>query len=166
MPCFSQDNLFYIAKDSFIPIYPTRTISTATQEEGDTVYFIVPSDLWVEDCKVIAKNSIIKAKISMLKMPVKGINAAMKIQAEELIAPNGMHYPLNGDIEFKGNKQIGGDLTNPLSYNKALFPRRGEYYVGVIAQLVPSGDYEFGQHVTIHPNEMLQLVLEEDFTSY
>lgn len=166
IPAFANINTIFLAKDAFIPVHPTKPLSTSVYEEGDTFYFIVPSDLWIDEYKIVPKNSVIKSRITMLKMPVTGINAALKIKAEEIIFPNGMHYPISGSIAYKGETQIGGDLTPPLSYNKSLHPRKGEYYNGVIAQYVPSGEYEFGQHVTIMPNEILHVVLDEDFMPY
>lgn len=156
----------YLLKDMFIPVYPTKVLSSSVQEEGDAFYFIVPNDLWLEEYKIIPKNSIIKAKITMLKMPLTGINAAMVIKTEDITLPTGEKYPLKGTITYKGNRQIGGDLTPPASYNKALHPRKGQYYNAVLAQYVPSGEYEFGQHVTIKTDEMLYVVLDEDFMRF
>ncbi len=156
----------YILKDMFVPIQPVKTLSTSVHQEGDTVFFIVPSDLWIGENKVIPKNSIIKATIVMLKMPITGVNAAMKIDSSEIKFPNGNVYEIKGSVSYKGETKIGGTLTPPLSYNKALHYRKGEYYNGVVAQYVPSGEYEFGQHITIKPNEMLQLILKEDFIPY
>ncbi len=156
----------YLPKNSFIPVYPSKVLSTSTLNEGDDFYFIVPSDLWIEETKIIPKNSIIKGKVSMLKMPVTGINAAIKINTTEIIFPSGRTYPLLGEISYRGETQIGGNLTPPLSYNKTLHPRKGEYYNAVIAQYVPSGEYEFGQHITIMQNEIMQVVIGEDFKLY
>lgn len=165
MPIYAiaQDTQYYLSKDAFIPIHPTKTLSTSVYEEGDVVYFIVPSDLWIDEFKIIPKNSIVKANIDMLKMPITGINATLKIKTKEIIYPTGERYQINGSVAYKGEKQIGGNLTPPLSYNKALHPRKGQYYNGVVAQYVPSGEYEFGQHITIMPNEILHIILEEDF---
>lgn len=156
----------FLPEKSFIMVNPSKVLSTSTQEEGDEFYFIVPSDLWIEEEKIIPKDSIIKAKITMLKMPVTGINAAMKLETENITFPNGSIYPLKGMLSYKGETQIGGDLTPPLSYNKSLHSRKGEYFNGVIAQYVPSGKYEFGQHVTIMPSEILYIILSEDFKAY
>lgn len=156
----------FLSKNALIPVNPVKTLSTSVQEEGDIFYFIVPNDLWLDEYKIIPKNSIVKAQITMLKMPVTGINAAMKIETKEIIFPNKEHYQITGTVAYKGERQIGGNLTPPLSYNKALHPRKGEYYNGVVAQYVPSGKYEFGQHITIMPNETLQIILDEDFSPY
>lgn len=156
----------YLSKNSFVPVQPVKTLSTATYEEGDIVYFIVPSDIWLEEYKIIPKNSIVKAQITMLKMPITGINATMKLEARNITFPNGENHAITGGISYKGELQIGGNLTPPLSYNKSLHPRKGEYFNGVIAQYVPSGEYEFGQHITIMPSEMFYIILSEDFSPY
>lgn len=163
---FAENINTYLSKNSFIPIQPVKPLSTSVYEEGDIVKFIVPSDLWLEEYKIVPKNSIVKAQITMLKMPITGINAAMKLKTISITYPNGNTYEIKGDIAYKGEIQIGGNLTPPASYNKALHPRKGEYYNGVIAQYVPSGEYEFGQHVTIMPSETLQIILNEDFLPY
>lgn len=156
----------FLVKDTFIPVNPTKAISSSVLEEGDFVYFIVPSDLWLQEYKIIPKNSIIKAKITMLKMPITGINAAMRIETIEMVSPDGRKNSIKGTVTYKGERQIGGDLTPPASYNKALHPRKGEYFNGVVAQYVPSGEYEFGQHITLMPNETLYIILDEDFIPY
>lgn len=156
----------FIPQKSFVPVNPTKILSTSTEEEGDIFYFIVPSDIWIEEVKIIPKNSIIKTRITMLKMPVTGINAAIKLQTESVTFPNGSTYPIKGDVSYNGETQIGGDLTPPLSYNRTIHPRKGEYYNGVVSQYVPSGKYEFGQHITIKPSEMLYVILSEDFKPY
>ncbi|MCD8025160.1 MAG: hypothetical protein LUE64_06460 [Candidatus Gastranaerophilales bacterium] len=162
--CFAQ--VMYLAKDTFIPVYPSKSLSSSVLEEGDTFYFIVPSDLWIEEYKIIPKNSIVKGIVTLHKMPVTGINAAMEIDAVEIAFPDGNRYSVKGKIAYKGETRIGGDLTPPASYNKSLHPMKGEYFNGVLAQYVPSGEYEFGQHITILTGELLQVVLEEDFTPY
>ncbi len=156
----------YLSKDMFIPVHPVKVLSTSVHEQFDTVYFIVPTDMWIDEFKIVPKNSIVKAQISMLKMPVTGVNAAMRIETEDITYPDGSKYKLKGTVSYNGERQIGGNLTPPLSYNKALHPRKGEYYNGVVAQYVPSGEYEFGQHITIMPNEMLYIILDEDFSPY
>ena len=161
----AYDELF-LPEKSFVPVNPTKILSSSTQEEGEEFYFIVPSDIWIEETKIIPKNSIIKTRITMLKMPVTGVNAAMKLESENVTFPNGSTYPIKGELSYKGETKIGGDLTPPSSYNKSLHPRKGEYFNGVIAQYVPSGEYEFGQHITIMPSEMLYLILKEDFKAY
>ena len=156
----------FLPEKAFILMNPTKILSTSTEEEGDVFYFIVPSDLWIEDTKIIPKDSIIKARITMLKMPVTGVNAAMKLAGETVTFPNGSTYPIKGDVSYQGETQIGGNLTPPLSYRKTLHPRQGEYFNGVVSQYVPSGEYEFGQHITIKPSETLYLILSEDFKPY
>ncbi len=156
----------FMPKDSFIPVYPIRPISTSIVDENETVYFIVPSDLWIEEFKIIPKDSVVKGKIAMLKMPVTGINAALKIDADLIVFPDGTKHKLSGFITTNGDRQIGGNLTPPLSYNKTFHPRKGEYFSAYVAQYVPSGEYEFGQHITLLQTRMLQLVLLEDFSPY
>lgn len=160
------ENSTKISKNVLIGVYPLKTISTASVDEGDSVYFINPSDLWVYEINVIPKNSYFKGQVEMLRMPVKGVNAAMVVKITEIIYPDGTSKKIAGTLTEKGKNQIGGDLTPPASYNRMVHPREGMYWkrAGVL-QYVPSGEYEMGLHVTLPTNELVYIRLDEDFDS-
>lgn len=156
-----------ISKGVLIQVYPVKTISTAALNEGDFVYFINPSDLWVYEINVLPKNTYLRGYVEMLKMPIKGINAAMVIKITEAILPDGTIKEINGTVtQQDGNTQIGGTLTPPASYNRTVHPREGMYWkrAGVL-QYVPSGDYEMGLHITLPTNEPVYIMLNEDYDS-
>ena len=163
-PVFATEGFYpYLSKGTFVPLCPMQTISTSVLEMGNQVGFIVPSDMWIGNHKIIPKNSMVLGHITELSMPVTGINASMKIAAHSICFRSGECFEIQGDVAYRGETRIGGDLTPPLSYNVSMHPAKGEYYVGAFGQYVPSGKYEFGQHVTILTNETLHLILTEDF---
>ncbi len=150
-------------KGAIILVYSKKRITTENLQEQDRVYFVNPADVWVGETNIIPKNSVFIGKISMLKMPVKGINAAMKIDITNIYLPNGETREFLGYVSTGSSDMIGGELTPPASYNKAthLYPSR-LHWSGT-AQWVPSGEYEFGQHRGINPNQNVYIILKEPY---
>ncbi len=158
------ENSTVISKDVLIQAYPVKTITTAALNEGDFVYFVIPSDFWGYEVNILPKNTKLRGYVEMLKMPVKGINAAMVIKIKEAIYPDGTIRRMNATVTHNNSRQIGGNLTPPASYNKIVHPRKGLYWKGAgVLQYVPSGDYEMGIHITLPTNEPVFVILDEDF---
>ena len=100
----------------------------------------------------------------MLKLPVQGVNAAIKIDIDTIIKLNGEKRNIKGKVLFSGSDVFGGTLTNPASYNTTIHPRKvyGNHWGGSL-QYVPSGEYEFGQHVYFGPRDNLLIEIGEDY---
>ncbi len=154
----------YLKKGTLIKVYTRVPLTTANLEEGSRVYFISPADVWILEDKAIEKGDIFLGYVSMLKMPVLGVNAAMKINIDSLVRKNGEKRQLKGKIIFSGSDTLGGNLTNPASYNTTIHPRKvyGNPWGGTL-QYVPSGEYEFGQHVRIDARDNIFVEIDEDF---
>jgi len=162
---FAYDS--YAPKGSLIKVYTKIPLSTELLEENSVVYFVVPSDVWVHEKKAFEAGDIFKGYVSMLKMPIQGVNAAMQIKITDVIKKEGYMESVSGTLIF-GNKDIlGGNLTEPASYNKSFFPRKvyGAIWGGTY-QYVPSGEYEFGHHVSINMRDSLFVQLDEDYYVY
>lgn len=154
----------YIPQGTLVKVYTKIPLSTQNLEEGSKVYFIAPADVWVLEDKAISKGDLFYGYVSMLKMPVKGVNAAMRINITKIKKINGSVEKINGKIIFSSSDTLGGNLTNPASYNKTIHPRKvyGNPWGGTL-QYVPSGDYEFGQHVTVTQRDNLFVEFNEDY---
>ena len=154
----------YIPKGSLIKVYTVKPLTTETLEEGSTVHFTAYSDVWVLEKKVIEKGDIFKGYVNNLKMPVQGVNAALSIKITELINKNGEKNTIDGRIIFNNSDTLGGNLTNPASYNKTIHPRRvyGNYWGGTL-QYVPSGEYEFGKHLKIDAKDNIFVQFDENY---
>lgn len=155
----------YLQKGSLIKVYTKIPLSTESLEEGSSVYFIAPSDVWILEQKAIEKGDIFLGQVSMLKMPILGVNAAMKISISNIIKKDGEKRRFQGHIIFPGGTQtLGGTLTNPASYNTTIHPRKvyGNPWGGTL-QYVPSGEYEQGQHVKITSKDSIFIELEQDY---
>ncbi|MBQ8847334.1 MAG: hypothetical protein IJ003_00130 [Candidatus Gastranaerophilales bacterium] len=154
----------YLPKGSLIKVYTRIPITTEQLEEGSRVYFIVPSDVWVLEQKAIEKGDIFEGYVSMLKMPVQGVNAAMSITITNIIKTDGQNYNVKGRLIFSNSDILGGNLTNPASYNTTIHPRKvyGNIWGGSL-QYVPSGEYEFGHHVGINSRDNIFVQIDEDY---
>ena len=160
------DETYILPQGSQIRAYSNSTLSTFTHQEGDKVYFLNPSDLWMGEKNIIPKNSIFEGVITMLKMPIQGINCAMAIQIVALHYPNGEIIEFPGILQFNGNTTLGGDLAPPLSYNYSIHRQHKVWSVFKFPtdalQYVPSGEYEFGQHFTLKTNDAVYIITTTD----
>lgn len=160
--CYAYEE--YLPKGSLIKVYTKVPLSTSSLEEGSEVFFVAPADVWVVEKKAIEKGDIFRGYVSMLKMPVVGVNAAMSIKITSIEDKYGNINDFSGRIIFSGSDVLGGNLTNPASYNKTIHPRKvyGNIWGGSL-QYVPSGEYEFGNHVGISSRDNIFIQLDEDY---
>ena len=154
----------YLQKGTLVKVYSKEPITTQNLEEGSVVYFISPADVWVGETRMISKGDVFRGHVSMLKMPILGVNAALSIQIDGIIKTSGERKIINGRIIFANSDVLGGNLTNPISYNKSFFPRRvyGNFWGGTY-KYVPSGDYEYGQHVRVDSHDSIFVQIDNDF---
>ena len=162
----AQEYTLHLQKGTLVRVQTRVPLSTEHLEEGSKVYFIAPSDVWVLEKKVIGKGYIFQGYVSMLKMPIQGVNAAMSITITDIINPKTKEKtPIKGRIIFFGGSDVlGGNLTPPASYNTTIHPRRvyGNYWGGTL-QYVPSGEYEFGRHVRITQRDNIFVQFDDDY---
>ncbi len=152
-----------LEKGSFVLVETKKILSTQTLQEGDTVYFIAPQDTWLDEINIVPKNSIFTGYVSMLKMPVKGINAAIKFKITHITLPNGETHEFDGVITDGKSDMIGGELAPPASYNKMTHLYQSRWHWSGTTQWVPSGDYEYGQHRGVKPGQKLFVVNESPY---
>jgi len=154
-----------LPKGSFVKIVNQRMISTAIADEGDEVTFIVPTDVWCGEVKIIPKESIFTGYVEELNEPVQGTNGALKLKITKLILPDKTEIPVDAYVTNKGEITLGGELTAPLEYTRMphyiYYPR---VYKGVL-QYVPGPKRFFGNHLVIKPGAELVLMFNEDFNA-
>ena len=148
---------------TLILVHSTKVLSTKTLQEGDSVFFVAPADVWVDEINIVPKNTIFKGYVSMLKMPVKGINAALKFKITHIILPNGETRNFDGYISNGKSDIIGGEQTPPASYNKMAHIYPSRLHWSGTTQWVPSGEYEYGMHRGVKPGQNLFVVLQSPY---
>ena len=154
-----------IPKGSIFHVYPNQMISTMLNQEGDSVVFINPVDIWAGDTKIIPMNAQFIGSINFLKLPSKGINGALGFKITEIQYPTGEILQISAHIEQNGQSMLGGDLAPVASYRYTIHSQRAIGWFGGqkgALQYVPTGEYEFGIHKTVGPKDMLFIVLDED----
>ena len=158
----------HLPKGTLVKVLTRMPLTTEHLEEGSLVYFIAASDVWVVEKKVIEKGEIFKGYVSMLKMPVQGVNAALSIAITDIInLKTKERREIKGRVIFSNSDVLGGNLTNPASYNTTIHPRKvyGNIWGGTL-QYVPSGEYEFGSHVAISQRDNLFVQFDEDYYNW
>ena len=155
-----------LEKGTFILVNATKILSTETLQEGDLVYFISPADVWVYETKIIPKDTIFTGYVEMLKMPIKGINAAIKFKITHITLPNGETKEFSGKITDGKNDVIGAEQTPPASYNKMTHLYQSRWHWSGTTQWVPSGEYEYGQHRGVKPGQNLFVEVEDTYYAY
>lgn len=149
---------------TFILVDTKKILSTESLQEGDRVHFIAPADVWVDEVNIIPKNSIFTGYVSMLKMPIKGINGALKFKITHITLPTGETREIDGKITDGINDMFGGELAPPASYNQMTHLYQSRWHWSGTTQWVPSGEYEYGRHRGIKPGQKLFLELESPYT--
>jgi len=152
-----------IPKGTIVQVYAKKPISTMNYQEGDIIYFVNPSDVWSGEENIFPKNTIFTGHINFLKMPVQGVNGAFKGKITKVILPTGEQFNINAVIHYKGGTTVGGELTSPASYNRAVHVTQGWTFMSGTLQWVPSGEYEFGQHATLTTKDPVFILLEDDY---
>jgi hypothetical protein len=152
----------YLPKGSLVKVYAKIPLTTAELQEGSEVFFVAPADVWVCEKKAIEKGDIFRGYVDNLKMPILGVNAAMSVKITKIVDKYGDERDFKGKIIFFGSSILGGNLTYPASYNKVIHPRKvyGNSLGGTL-QYVPSGEYQFGNHVGVTPRDSLFVELDE-----
>lgn len=143
-----------------IPIMNLQEFSTAMTEEGELLKFVVTNDIYVFDKKIIPQGTKLTGHIEKKNEPIRGTNAAMKIFINKMYLPDGYEIPIKAYIYSANNNKLGGELTQPETYNKQPHYQRWTMFraMGVI-QYVPGDKRRMGEHLTISAGANMTIVL-------
>ena len=151
---------YQIPAGYFIPIMSLQEFSTAITEEGEPLNFVTTNDIYLFDKNVIPQGTKLKGYIEKKNEPIRGTNAAMKVFVNKMYLSDGFEIPIKAYIYTSNNNKIGGELTEPETYNKIPHYQRWTMFraMGVV-QYVPGDKRRMGEHVTISSGANLTLVL-------
>ena len=161
--CFAQNgdglrdyNGVEIPKGSFIPVISTEEISTQFVDVGTRVKFISTTDLFLYETTVIPQETEFFGAIEKINEPIVGTNASMVIKIGKLRLPDGFEIPLRGYIYTSNGNLIGGEQTQP-----ATFDRRPSYRQGFKGMYgyVPGATRRMGEHKVITSGADLIIML-------
>lgn len=161
--CFADENCnlrgyseIELAKGTFIPVINTQEISTAYCDVGTKVKFISASDLYLYDTNIIPQNTEFFGYIEKLNEPIIGTNASMVIKVAKLRFSDGFEIPLKGYIYLNNNTLIGGELTEPTTYDQKVSYRDG---FRTMIGYVPGPTRKPGEHKVIAAGTDLLILL-------
>lgn len=145
-----------LAKGTFIPVISAQEISTAYCDIGTKVKFLSTNDLYLYETKIIPQNTEFFGYIEKLNEPVTGTNASMVIKVAKLRLADGFEIPLRGYICANNSILIGGELTEPETYNKKASYRQG---FKTMVGYVPGPTRKMGEHTAIASGADLLIIL-------
>lgn len=161
--CFADENSglrnydgVELAKGVFIPVISTQEISTSYCDVGSQVKFISTSDLYLYETNVIPQNTEFFGYIEKLNEPIVGTNASMVIKIAKLRFSDGFELPVKGYICLNNSTLIGGELTEPATYEKKASCRQG---FKTMMGYVPGPVRKMGEHTVIASGADLLILL-------
>ena len=145
-----------IPRGTFIPVISTQEISTATFDVGSKTKFISTNDLFLYETKVIPQETEFFGYIEKINEPIVGTNGSMIIKITKLKLPDGFEMPVRGYLYSSGGTLIGGEITQPASYDKKPSYRQGfKSMVGY----TPGPQRRMGEHKVVPAGSDLMIIL-------
>lgn len=141
---------------TFIPVITTQEISTLYCDVGTVVKFISTSDLYLRDTNAVPQNTEFFGMIEKINEPIIGTNASMTIKITKLRLPDGYELPVRGYIYTVKGNLIGGEMTEPATYDKKPSYRQG---FDPVLGYVPGATRKMGEHKVIAAGADLLIVL-------
>lgn len=153
---------YQIPKGYFLPIISLQEFSTAYTEESEILKFIVTNDIYMFDKKIIPQGTKLHGYIEKKNEPIKGTNASMKVFLNKMYLSDGFEIPIKAYIYSSNDNKIGGELTEPLTYNRIPHYQRWSMHKAMgVVQCVPGAERRMGEHITISSGANLTVVLTE-----
>ena len=161
--CFAYDDYglrdydaIEIPRGTFIPVISTQEISTANCDIGLKVNFISTNDLFLYETKVIPQETVFFGYIEKINEPIVGTNGSMIIKITKLKLPDGFELPVRGYLYSSGGTLIGGEITQPASYDKKPSYRQG---FKTMVGYAPGPERKMGEHKVITSGADLMIIL-------
>lgn len=161
--CFAAENYglrdyngIELAKGTFIPVISTQEISTQYCDVGNQFKFISTSDLYLYETNVIPQNTEFDGYIEKINEPIVGTNASMVIKISKLKFIDGYELPVRGYILVNNSTLIGGEMTEPATYDKKASYRQG---FKTMTGYAPGAQRRMGEHKVIASGADLLIVL-------
>lgn len=161
-PKLRDYNEYTIPAGYFVEIMSLQEFSTAYTEEGENLNFVTTNDIYLFNKNVIPQGTKLNGYIEKKNEPIRGTNAAMTVFINRMCLPDGYEIPIKAYISTTNGNKIGGELTEPETYNKVPHYQRWSMFraYGVL-QYVPGDKRRMGEHVTISAGANLKMVLTE-----
>ena len=159
-PVLKDYDEYQIPAGYHIPIMSLQEFSTAYTDEGEILNFVTTNDIYLFDKNVIPQGAKLKGFIEKKNEPIRGTNASMKVFINKMYLSDGFEVPIKAYISTSNNNLIGGELTQPETYDRMPHYQRWTMFraYGVL-QCVPGAQRRMGEHITISSGANLIMVL-------
>ena len=159
-PTLRDYDEYQIPAGYHIPVMSLQEFSKAITAEEDELNFVTTNDIYLFDKNVIPQGTKLKGFIEKKNEPIRGTNASMKVFINKMYLPDGFEVPIKAYISTSNNNLIGGELTQPETYNRIPHYQRWTMFraYGVL-QCVPGAQRRMGEHITISSGANLTIVL-------
>lgn len=122
-------------------------ISTKTNNLGDPIRAIIPTNFYLMNAICIPQNSILEGEITEFALPKKGRDAILKLHFNKMTFPNYTSYPIDADLWMDGSNIIGGQPSELSEMREVPFSVGG-LTPGYIL-MKPTGEYKMGKDMTL-----------------
>lgn len=159
-PVLKDYDEYQIPSGYHIPIMSLQEFSTAYTEEDEILDFVTTNDIYLFDKNVIPQGTKLKGFIEKKNEPIRGTNASMKVFINKMYLSDGFEVPIKAYISTANNNLIGGELTQPETYDRMPHYQRWTMFraYGVL-QCVPGAQRRMGEHVTVASGANMVMVL-------
>lgn len=159
-PVLKDYDEYQIPAGCHVPIMSLQEFSTAYTEEGEILNFVTTNDIYLFNKNVIPQGTKLKGFIEKKNEPIRGTNASMKVFINKMYLSDGFEIPIKAYISTSNNNLIGGELTQPETYDRMPHYQRWTMFraYGVL-QCVPGAQRRMGEHITISSGASLVMVL-------
>ncbi len=135
-----------------------NTVSTKDNNVGDSVSFVLVSDMVIGKSLCIPKGSVFLGRIVELKHPEQGRDGYLRIAIDELVFVDGWRTGVAARIlDNNLTDIIGGGVTPRSEYKKV--PHYIER-IGPVVKLVKTGPREMGKNRALPAGQNLIIVLD------
>lgn len=159
-PLLRDYSEYEIPAGYYIPVISLQEFSTAYTDEGENLNFVTTNDIYMFNKNVIPQGTKITGYIEKKNEPIRGTNASMKVFLNKMYLSDGYEIPIKAYISTSNDNKIGGELTEPETYNKVPhFQRWTMFRAYGVLQYVPGAQRRMGEHVTISSGANLVIEL-------
>lgn len=134
-------------------------VGTSLSQLNDPVESIIVHDLYLNEERLIHKNTHLYGSITQLEKPIVGRDGILKINFTDLVLENGEHLPIRAHIRTGRTDQTwGGGIT--LGTKPVLSTQR-VWGIGEYNRIVMAGPRRMGQDVTVDAGEHWTVILDK-----
>ena len=147
---------------SFIPVIALQDFSTAYTDSTNELKFVCYNNVYEFETVIIPKGTVFYGFIEKKNEPIIGTHASMVVRITKLVFQDGFTIPMVGYIYTSNGNLIGGEMTEPETWDKMPHYHKGiaRHFVGV-QKYVPGPTRKMGEHVSVASGANLLIVLTQ-----